>query len=60
MGGNKNYICMCLYLPEDTIWRDVEDSNKGGYLWVWVNGTDGRDKYILRLFNMYLIILFDF
>ena len=31
---------MCLYLPEDTIWRDAEDSNKGGYLWMWVNGTN--------------------
>lgn len=53
-GGGKSRII------EDTIWRDAEDSNKGGYLWVWVNGTDGRDKHIVRLFDMYLFILFDF
>lgn len=53
-GENKNYVYMCLYLPKDTIWRDVEGTNKCGYLYGWANGADDRDRYILRLFNIYI------
>ena len=59
-GEKKNYICMCLYLTEDTIWKDAEETNKSGYLLEWARGADGRVRYILRLFNIYLFILFDF
>lgn len=41
-GEKKNYICMCLYLTEDTIWRDAEETNKSGYLLGWARGADGR------------------
>lgn len=56
--GKNNYICLCLYLPEDTIWRDAEETNKSD-IWGWPDGIDGL-MGLMRLFNIYLFILFGF